>query len=547
MSDCVRREPVVTRRGALALGLGVAATAVGAGLVSWLSGPGSDKGDEVVWEGVLPYMASALSPHVANASEIADANLLLHVQVVLADADFVSDDDTIDSLWLKNNRSPEAFFGMHDIYVPVYDAGLGDDYVALAWKEGMFGGVMPKDVTFARDNDMAEMVSGCEFDFDSGLVRIPKSLVEGYSYETAHAQLCPVRAQFLLPVSFASPPEVSTHYTVVDRSGAKLAEGTLKGDVWDTDLCIECALPDGTDYEFDVILDGVEEVAHVPSVATRYFADMSLIVVPMAPACVPGVTIRVTNYDAPSPVAAAISAFVPRKAYGISAAAMARYGYGIIRDDPQLADGFNFTYKGVFRYANQDQLAEARGVYDRPGIGSSAYSYYREYTLRYDDGSTYVEWESSDATGSNWDAISGEVYHIETTSQHDGGRAIARYYGELFSLLGGSATSEYTFKDREYFASLRGPWDGIVPCGCMHQDQGNLGSPYGEFVNTTIKVRVLKVNRDPADPYVIMAFATTEIQHDTLAPEKWSQGGSAIYKFGLELLGHAKVQKGASV
>ena len=538
---------VFTRRTALGLGFGAAALAIGAGLFSHFGKDEPEDKPDTVYEGVLPYMASMLAPHVANASEIKDSDLMLHVQIVLADASVMSADDTIDSLWQRYNHSPDAFFGMQDIYVPIYDAGISDSYVALAWKEGMFGGVMPKDVTFARDHDMAEMISDCVFDFESGIVQIPKYLVDDYSYENAHDASCPVRAQFLLPISLDDLPEVKTHYTIVDTNGVSLADGVVVGDVWDTDLCIEYALPEADSYSFEITLDGTEEVAHVPSASTLYVPDMLSIIVPMAPACVSGVVIRILDYESPSVVSSALSMVIPRRAYGENADTMVKYGYGKIKYDPQLQEGFNFTYSGKFRYATSDQIPGARDIYNRSGIGSSLYAYYKAYLIVYESGETFTEWETSDATGSNWNSISGDVYHSKLERWYDGSRMIAPYYGELFTLLGADATSDYTFKNRDYFSSLKGPYDGIVPCGCMHQEQGNLGSAFGTFIDTTIKVRVLKVSLNANNPYIILAFATTEIQHDTVLPERWSQGGAAIYKFELEAPGYSKVVKKSSM
>lgn len=550
-----------SRRSAIGIGCGAAALAVGAGLLSMFNkrspfgepdtgdntGSGEADSKDIVYDGVLPYMAAALSPQVAMASDIHDTESLVHVQIVIADASKMSDSDTVDSLWRKYNHQPDAFFGMQDIYVPMYDAGLSDYYVALAWKEGMFGGVMPKDVTFARDHDMAEMITGCEFDFESGLVRIPRSLVDGYSYENVHDTSCPVRAQFLLPVSLDNLPEVRTHYSLVDAKGTVLAEDIIVGDVWDTELCIEYALPESEGYGFDITLDGTEEVAHVPSISAFYDFDSSLIVVPMAPACTPGVVIRILNYEAPSVVSAALSVVMPRKAYGrTDADTMIKYGYGRISHDPQLQAGFYFSYRGRFRYPSLAQVQEAINTYyNRPGIGSSTYSYYKEYYITYVSGDPAIyEWESADATGfTNWESVSDVVYRTELGGIWDNGRQIARYYGELFTMLGADGTYQYTFKDRDYFSSLKGPYEGIVPCGCMHQEQANLGSPYGQFIDTEIKVRVLKVNTDVSNPYIIMAFATVEIQHDTYYPDHWSQGGSAIYKLGLIVYGTLKVTK----
>jgi hypothetical protein len=351
--------------------------------------------------------------------------------------------------------------------------------------------------------------------------------------------------QFLVPIDLHNVPDMHTHYSLVDTNGVVLSEDTIVGSPWDTDLCISYAAPELESHEFEVKLDGTDEVAYVPSISTVYDTSTSTIIVPIAPACVPGIVIRILDYEAPSAASAIISAVVPRRAYGaVDAHNMVNYGYGKIRYDPARQEGFRFSYKGRFRYAKQDQPSESRAGYDRPGLGSSLYSYYKEYTLWYNGGSqSRVEWESSDATNSNWDDISGDVYKTQPTAQIDGTRYIAKYYGELFTMLGADGTSDYTFKDQGYFSSLKGPYNGIVPCGCMHQDQPNETHEYGEFIDTTINVRVLKVNLDRNDPYIILAFATTEVQYDSSQPEKWTQGGSAIYKFALEPFGYATMIK----
>ena len=141
-----------------------------------------------------------------NADDKVSTSNLSPIGFVHSIVTFASDEvDTIDELWEDEETAVDKYKGFIHGYVLVYNGSEADDYaVARLIEPNEYKGLVFKDYITARDNNKGEVIEGCIYDSETGLLYIPKSLL---TLTEGEHQLNEVRVQLLYTGTLSSAQE----------------------------------------------------------------------------------------------------------------------------------------------------------------------------------------------------------------------------------------------------------------------------------------------------------------------------------------------------
>ena len=565
----------ISRRQALFLGLGGAAAVVGCGLVGRLVRDVSDVPETVKleadgYEGVLPYLRRQLgaAPMAAagSGSDLVEVDDVLHVKLLYFDESF-GDVSTIGDAWAQ----PECLIAQTDITLPMYSWQGG--LVSLPQQGCVLGDVAPIDWCFARADATGTVIDGCSFDPTTGVATLPASVVDDYETYWA-AQL-----QLLVPLSLTDSSSTRVRWQVLSHDGQALDAGWCETNLFDDAVRIESDFVGPDSGPFEVTLDGALDSAPFLSEMSFVGSDGTLLV-PVLPSMVAGIIVRLGAQA--SPVADALSAVIaPKEALAVNASQMVFYAVdnSYVNYDEGMTLGKTFTYRGKFLFPYGNSWNTAPGMLSAAGL--SLYGYYCVQDAFYHY--TPTDWlytgDPVSGVGSLTD-IESSVYRVGIQDEQglgyitpDGygynrstgtnlvfkewnGYPITPYFNHLMTPLGAALTSDYSYKDKAFWSTLKAfddnghdpTWgqstpslNGVVPAACAHvENPAGTSNMWGTWVDSTFTVRILAIDKTGSDPYIVLGYMSSEMVDNG---EGSVQGISAIYKYKLRVKGELEIKK----
>ena len=136
------------------------------------------------------YILDNVNPEYASNSKIEAKDIML-VKNLLVDDSKLPEPKTIETLW---NGAQESFIMMNDSYILLYETDENSKYY-VAYANGMQNDneVRVTDTTFAYTNTNGEKITDAIYDYNTGLVYIPKKYTEenknGLGYDNVQVEL----------------------------------------------------------------------------------------------------------------------------------------------------------------------------------------------------------------------------------------------------------------------------------------------------------------------------------------------------------------------
>lgn len=181
------------------------------------------------------------SANSTTDNTIVDTEHTVAIKYTLADSTKVKDGDTIDSIYSDIDRASETILGQYTSTARVYDMGLEDSYVAFLDSTLINGTAKIIDWEFAINDFTGTTVDSIEYDSESGIAYIPKSLYFDGDTEKAFA----VQAQLLVSYDF-SDSKVNIGVSVENSNENVETTNTdhVKADTLDITTTIPVATPE---------------------------------------------------------------------------------------------------------------------------------------------------------------------------------------------------------------------------------------------------------------------------------------------------------------
>ena len=434
--------------------------------------------------------------------------------------------DTISSIMTDAEECGEKVIAMYPSVEQLYEVdGNADYYVAFADSSAQ-NGTSSRAVDFqaAIMNNLGMSVEGVEYDAETGLIYIPKSL---YGYDDIAAQ--GLQVQLLEPSSLEEGKAASVEVSVDNRNGSVTVPEkvqSVEADAFDTTISVRIA----TEATASAIsIDDIDATADDGNVnyakqtdglakSASYDQSTGVLTVAASPAATASLQVTIKGSGIGSLLA-------PQKAYAAydTPDTMATLpGVQFDNMDPDsLSVGEKFWYSANTMYYGEAGFnTDLRGYMCIP------------YQQSYGGGA--LDWHNNDTA--NWMA-GGNVYGNEDLYYHFTGESYGGGYNDIdtcvlqVAMIDGTVTGDQGHSvDFSHSGSLWSShgWNEQLSLYCAHIDVTGGGN--GAPGTRPTFARVLA----KGDDYVVLAFLTSEV---------YTQTGFSAYKFNVQSKGDLEVQK----
>lgn len=529
----------MTRRSAIALGTGAVAVAglgVAGGLHLKVKSVDNTPVPVETKSFLIDYVRESVglvSPAAAVGMSIADTPVIGHMRAKV----LVSDEDwqSIDELWANSGH----VCWQSDCYIPVY--GVDSLAVACVAPQKAFGkpGCELRSATVTEDNDLGHVIEGTQFDYENGLLIIPRKL---FDENKAGWQV-----QLLTIVN--NPAEFTCEVSYDIRVGSQLI---FSGVVFARPIdgcvvipldCVDSVAKDG----IAVGVDGIEQLYLVDGVAVRLDTEKCSISLPFDAMLVDGLHVYIKENSS-----------IIKPAFAIESADMLMWPFGKIDLVDGLTAGHQFEYTGKYIFPN-NWVHDIYSLYG--GFYSQLYQYLYGYWGKYGEWSGGAERNVMGTAGMTWGQVKDLVYdgpnptdehmsELRQMSPSDPQQAWTVYYGQFMLVPGADDTSGYTFMDKAYWSSilkdyheLAGHPRGSVPAFCLHTNAEVSAQDWDVWQESLIYANILDVKATSANNgYIVLGLNTKEYQRNPNTTDR--QGAGLILKIPYERpTGFLKVKK----
>ena len=434
--------------------------------------------------------------------------------------------DTISSIMTDAEECGEKVIAMYPSVEQLYEVdGNADYYVAFADSSAQNGtSTRAVDFQAAIMNNLGMSVEGVEYDAETGLVYIPKSL---YGYDDIEAQ--GLQVQLLEPSSLDEGKTASVEVSVDNRNGSVTVPEkvqAVEADAFDTTISVRIATEETAPA---ISIDDIEVTADDGNVnyakqadglakSASYDQSTGILTVAASPAATASLQVTVKGSGIGSLLA-------PQKAYAAydnpdTMATLPDVQFDNM-DLDSLSIGEKFWYSANTMY------------YGEAGFNTDLRSYMCiPYQQSYGGGA--LDWHNNDTA--NWMA-NGNVYGDEDLYYHFTGESYGGGYNDIdtcvlqVAMIDGTVTGDQGHSvDFSHSGSLWSShgWNEQLSLYCAHIDV--TGSGNGAPGTRPTFARVLA----KGDDYVVLAFLTSEV---------YTQTGFSAYKFKVQSKGDLEVQK----
>ena len=434
--------------------------------------------------------------------------------------------DTISSIMTDAVECGEKVIAMYPSVEQLYEVdGNADYYVAFADSSAQNGtSARAVDFQAAIMNNLGMSVEGVEYDAETGLIYIPKSL---YGYDDIAAQ--GLQVQLLEPSSLEEGKAASVEVSVDNRNGSVTVPEkvqTVEADAFDTTISVRIATEETASA---ISIDDIEVTADDGNVnyakqadglakSAGYDQSTGILTVAASPAATASLQVTVKGSGIGSLLA-------PQKAYAAydtpdTMATLPDVQFDNM-DLDSLSIGEKFWYSANTAY------------YGEAGFNTDLRSYMCiPYQQSYGGGA--LDWHNNDTA--NWMA-SGNVYGNEDLYYHFTGESYGGGYNDIdtcvlqVAMIDGAVTGDQGHSvDFSHSGSLWSShgWNEQLSLYCAHIDVTGNGN--GAPGTRPTFARVLA----KGDDYVVLAFLTSEV---------YTQTGFSAYKFKVQSKGDLEVQK----
>lgn len=480
--------------------------------------------------GLLSFLRGLVNPDAGNL-EATDCALVLKNTMV--DAAEVGEGDGFVTVYGSEEKIAKSLLGQFESVATVYDPGADSDYyVAFADTAGMGGAAEVIDWQAAEFNVMGETINGLAYDYDTGIVYIPKAL---YAEDAQRI----VQLQLLCAYDFEAPKsQVDVRIQNNNPDVTAVAAATsVEVDTMDVTLSVPVATPetassiDGADI--DVYVNGSSAPMDPQGGdAVTYDTANGVLTIGSNGSTVASLDIVINPR----------SWFAPERAYAVTADSMrAMKGMDgqeavLTNLDPdKVSVGQAFTYTGFIQYFSADTTERRHQVlttlWDSLYVGDI-----QEKLIDGAGGVIDSVWSPKDE---GYDAVLGDSGHggydlVNTFDWPNAQRAYGQYNEDGDPEYSGSNIIngvDWTGFPKTNDSYYRG-WQGVAMCAHVGQngwaEKVNNGDS-SDYIGG-ITMRVLH----KADDYLVLGFVLPTIN---------TQTGAAVYKIKYESKGQIEIQK----
>lgn len=434
--------------------------------------------------------------------------------------------DTISSIMTDAEECGEKVIAMYPSVEQLYEVDGNADYFVAFADSSAQNGTSSRAVDFqaAIMNNLGMSVEGVEYDAETGLVYIPKSL---YGYDDIAAQ--GLQVQLLEPSSLEEGKAASVEVSVDNLNGSVTVPEkvqAVEADAFDTSISVRIATEETASA---ISIDDIEVTADDGNVnyakqtdglakSASYDQSTGVLTVAASPAATASLQVTVKGSGIGSLLA-------PQKAYAAydtpdTMATLPEVQFDNM-DLDSISIGEKFWYSANTMY------------YGEAGFNTDLRSYMCiPYQQSYGGGA--LNWHNNDTA--NWMA-SGNVYGNEDLYYHFTGESYGGGYNDIdtcvlqVAMIDGAVTGDQGHTvDFAHSGSLWSShgWNEQLSLYCAHIDATGNGN--GAPGTRPTFARVLA----KGDDYVVLAFLTSEV---------YTQTGFSAYKFKVQSKGDLEVQK----
>lgn len=151
--------------------------------------PVADVDSSIKTGSLQDYIYDRLNPDYVSGDGSFVLSHLMYAKYTFADGSMVYSDKTIDAIYADDD-SIESIMYQQEGQHPLWDVDKDSDYyVGWLYNADLIDGWSLSDHAFAKDNYLGEVVDGCHFDYNTGLVYVPKSLYSALDEAAANGSL----------------------------------------------------------------------------------------------------------------------------------------------------------------------------------------------------------------------------------------------------------------------------------------------------------------------------------------------------------------------
>lgn len=483
--------------------------------------------------GLLAFLRGLVDPGAGNLDKTSCA---LVVKNTMVDGATVKDGDGFETIYASEDRVAESLLGQFEAVAPVYDPGEDSDYyVAFADTAGMGGAAKVIDWQAAEFNILGQTIEGLVYDYDTGIVYIPKDI-----YAENDQRI--VQLQLLCSYDFGTA-ESNIDVRIESANSdvtAVAAAASVKVAAMDVTVDVPVATPetaaaiDGSDIE--VFVNGSEAPMNPENGdAISYNTETGILTVACNGASVATLDVKINPRGW----------LEPERAYAVTPDSMRAIKdmYGnqaeLTKLDPDLVSaGQTYTYTGFLQYFSADTSERRHQVLTT--LWDSLYVGDIQNELISGSGFTFDQiWNPKDEGYSQvlGDSGNGGFDLVNTFDWPNASRTYGSYDDEgdpVYSgnnVIGGVDWTGFPKTNDTY----RTGWQGVAMCAHIGQNGWVEKVPNGDtsdFVGS-ITMRVLH----KADDYLVLGFVLPTIN---------TQTGAAVYKVKYAAKGDIEIQKSSA-
>lgn len=440
----------------------------------------------------------------------------------------LEDGDTIASIMTDADQCGEKVIAMYPSFERLYEVdGDAGYYVAFANGPQANGTAEPAvDFQAAIMNNLGMGVEGVEYDAETGLIYVPKSL---YGYADIEAQ--GLQVQLLEPSSIDEGKKAEVEVSIDNQNGSVTVPEkvqTVEADAFDTDISFKIATADTASA---ISIDDIEVSADDGNVNYAKQTDGESKSASYDPST------GVLTVTAPPAATASLQVTIKRSGLGSLLAPQKAFAYDnpdeiLTVQDFQFDDmdldsmgiGEKFWYDATTYY------------YDTAGFNTSLRDYMLDSYYQYAYGGAVLDWHNNDSA--NWMG-NGAVYGDEDNYYHYSGVWGDGYDDRTSCVLQVTMIDGWHTGDQGHTVDFSHSgdlwsshgWSEQVGLYCAHVDVTGDGN--GAPGSRPTFARVLAKGSD----YVVLAFLTSQV---------YTQTGWAAYKFKVQSTGDLEVQKASA-